>query len=285
MSDTVFFNGSYLPKSDVRISPDDRGFLFSDGIYEVVRMYDGAAFEMRGHVDRLADGLEALRIEGVDAESMAEVSHELIARNGLTNRDAVVYVQVTRGAAPRTHHFPVGDVEPTYYAAAWGFTPTTDPEVGVGVVTAPDHRWTRCDVKSVSLLGNVLAAQAAHEADAYEAVLLRDGVVLEGTRTSLFGVIDGVVRTAPLSNYILPSITRRVALELCEEAGIPVDRRPLLMDEFYGADELFLAGTTTEIMPIVRVDGEPAGGGRPGPVTSRLAGLFADRVAALTAGV
>lgn len=279
MNDTVYFNGEYLPKDEVRISPDDRGFLLSDGIYEVVRVYRGVPFEMDGHVERLADGLAALRIEGVDAGSMAEVSRELIQRNGLEHRDAVVYVQITRGAAPRTHHFPVSPVSPTYYAAAWAFTPTTDPSVGVHVVTVPDHRWTRCDVKSVSLLANALAAQQAHEAGAYEAILVRDGVALEGTRTSLFGVIDGVVRTAPLSNYILPSISRRVAIELCREAGIAFDDRPMLLAEFLSADELFLAGTTTEIMPIVKVDGADVGPGGPGPVAVRLAELFAARVA------
>jgi len=281
MSDTVYFNGSYMSKGEVRISPDDRGFLLSDGIYEVVRVYRGAPFEMQAHVDRLADGLAALRVEGADAAGLAEVTDELIRRNGLEDEDAVVYVQITRGAAPRTHHFPDQAVEPTYYAAAWGFTPTTDPDVGVEVVTSPDHRWTRCDVKTVSLLGNVLAAQEAHEAGAYEAVLVRDGVALEGTRTSLFGVIDGAVRTAPLSNYILPSVTRAVALDIAREADIPVDERPMLLAEFHAADELFLAGTTSEIMPIVRVDGKPAGGGRPGPVTSELARRFAQRVAAL----
>jgi D-alanine transaminase len=282
MSDTVFFNGAYVPKDEVRISPDDRGFLLSDGIYEVVRVYRGAPFEMEAHVERLADGLSAIRIDGARAEAMAEITRELITRNGLEGADACVYVQVTRGAAPRTHHFPGGSVKPTFYAAAWAFTATTDPSVGVDVITTPDHRWTRCDIKSVSLLANVLAAEEAHEAGAYEAVLVRDGVALEGTRTSLLGVLDGVVRTAPLSNYILPSITRQVALDLCREAGIPVDERPLLLPEFEVADELFLAGTTTEIMPIVRVDGAAAGGGRPGPITTELARRFAERVAALS---
>lgn len=281
MGQTVFFNGEYLAKDEVRISPDDRGFLLSDGIYEVVRVYRGAPFEMEAHVSRLAAGLAALRIDGVDAETMAEVTPELIHRNGLDEADAVVYVQVTRGAAKRTHHFPAGPVEPTVYAAAWEFAPTTDPAVGVRVVTAPDHRWTRCDVKSVSLLANVLAAEQAHEAGAYEAILVRDGVALEGTRTSLFGVVDGVIRTAPLSNYILPSITRDVALELCCEAGLAVDARGLLIEEFYGADELFLAGTTTEIMPIVGADGRPIGKGEPGPVARDLAARFAERVSRL----
>jgi D-alanine transaminase len=236
---------------------------------------------MEGHVERLAEGLAGIRIEGADAGLLAEVTDELIRRNGLEERDAVVYVQITRGVAKRVHHFPSPAVEPTFYAAAWAFTPTTDSAVGVAVVTSPDHRWTRCDVKSVSLLANCLAAQDAAEAGADEAILLRDGVALEGTRTSLFGVIDGVVRTAPESNYILPSITRRVALELCRDAGVPVHEKPMLMREFESADELFLAGTTTEIMPIVKVDGRPVASGRPGPVATRLAGLFTERVAAL----
>lgn len=281
MSETVFFNGAYVPKHDVSISPDDRGFLFSDGIYEVVRMYDGAAFEMEAHVRRLADGLAAIRIDGVDAAMLAEVCGELIRRNGLEKHDAVVYIQVTRGVAPRTHHFPDPAVSPTVYATAWAFTATTDASVGVDVVTAPDHRWTRCDIKSVSLLANCMAAQQAAEAGAYEAVLVRDGMAIECTRTSLFGVVDGIVRTAPKSNYILPSITRAVALELCRSEGFPVAMLPMTLAEFETADELFLAGTTTEIMPIVRVDGRPVADGRPGPIATRLAQLFSNRVAAL----
>ncbi len=281
MSETVFFNGAYISKDEVRISPDDRGFLFSDGIYEVVRIYGGVAFEMEGHVRRLADGLAAIGIRGVDAASMAYVCDELIRRNGLQTQDALVYIQVTRGVAPRAHHFPDPAVSATVYANAWAFTPTTDASVGVEVVTAADHRWTRCDIKSISLLANCLAAQQAAEAGAYEAVLIRDGMAIEGTRTSLFGVVDGVVRTAPESNYILPSITRAIALDLCESNGIPVALRPMRLAEFETAEELFLAGTTTEIMPIVRVDGRPVGDGRPGPIATRLAQLFSDRVAGL----
>lgn len=281
MNDLVYFNGTYLPKSEVRISPDDRGFLFADGIYEVVRMYDGVAFGMQDHVDRLASGMAAIGIRGVDASVMADVCVELTRRNDLVGRDAVVYIQVTRGEAPRTHHFPDPPVPPTVYANAWAFTQTTDPAIGVAVVTAPDHRWTRCDIKSVALLPNCMAAQQAAAAGAYEAVLVRDGMALEGTRSSLFGVLRGEVRTAPESNYILPSITRAVALDLCRAEGIPVAERPMTLAEFAAADELFLAGTTTEIMPIVSVDGAPVGNGQPGPVVTRLALAFSDRVAAL----
>ena len=281
MSEIVYFNGEYLPKSEVRISPDDRGFLFADGIYEVVRMYRGTPFGMQGHVDRLASGMAAIGIRGVDASEMADVCAELARRNDLQGQDALVYIQITRGEAPRTHHFPDPPVPPTVYANAWAFTPTTDASVGVGVVTAPDHRWTRCDIKSIALLPNCMAAQQAAEAGAYEAVLVRDGMAIEGTRSSLFGVVRGEVRTAPESNYILPSITRAAALDLCRAEGIPLAERPMTLDEFHGAEELFLAGTTTEIMPVVEVDGVAVGDGQPGPIATRLALAFADRVAAL----
>jgi len=282
MTETVFFNGAYVPKDDVKISPDDRGFLFSDGIYEVVRLYGGVPFELEGHLSRLADGLAAIGIQGVEAEAMGDVCGELIRRNELVDQDALVYMQITRGVAPRAHHFPDPSVTPTIYANAWAFTPTTDSAVGVDVVTEPDHRWTRCDIKSLSLLANCMAAQKAAEAGAYEAILVRDGMAIEGTRTSLFGVVNGVVRTAPESNYILPSITRAVTIELCEINGIAFEPRPMSVAEFGTADELFLAGTTTEIMPIVHVDGRPVGDGRPGPVATRLARLFSDRIAGLT---
>ncbi len=276
MADTVFFNGSYLPKHEVRISPDDRGFLFADGIYEVVRSYSGRPFELAAHMTRLADGLAALRIRGTDADTISDVCMELLNRNDLMGSDAVLYVQITRGVAPRVHHFPSPEVPPTVYVAARPFSPSVDPQRGVAAITAPDHRWTRCDIKSVSLLPNCLAAEQAREEGAYEAVLVRDGVALEGTRTSFFAVIDGVVRTAPRSNYILPSVTRAVVLRLCRQHGIEVDERPVLLDECRRAEELFFAGTTTEVLPIVRLDGRPVGDGAPGPISLRLASLFRD---------
>lgn len=281
MPDTVFFNGAYLEREQVRISPDDRGFLFADGIYEVVRYYGGRPFELGAHIQRMRDGLSALRIEGVDPDAIPGIGTELLARNGLESSDAILYLQVTRGAAPRVHHFPDSPVEPTLFVTVRAFTPSVDPSVGIGVITAPDHRWTRCDIKSVSLLPNCMAAQDAHERGAYEAVLVRDGVALEGTRSSFLAVIDGEVRTAPKSNYILPGVTRAVALELCAEAEIPFAERPVLLEEMLGADELFLAGTTTEILPIVEVDGSPVGPGRPGPIASRLADLFRARTESL----
>ncbi len=281
MSDIVFFNGSFLERGQVRISPDDRGFLFADGIYEVVRYYRGRPFELGMHMERMRNGLAALRIGGVDADQIPGIGAELLARNGLESSDAVLYLQVTRGAAPRVHHFPDSPVEPTLFVTVRAFTPSVNPAEGVSVITVPDHRWTRCDIKSVSLLPNCMAAQEAHERGAYEAILVRDGVALEGTRSSFFAVLDGEVRTAPNNNYILPGVTRAVTLQLCAEAKIPFAERPVLVGEMLRADELFLAGTTTEILPIVELDGAPVGSGKPGPITSVLADRFRTRIESL----
>jgi len=278
MSDIVYLNGSYLPKAEAHLSPDDRGFLFADGIYEVVRSYAGRFFGLEPHLARMARGLRAIRIEGLDASSLGTVCRELLERNGLAGRDALVYLQVTRGAATRTHWFPDPAVAPTVYGSTMPYKAKADPAAGVAVITMPDQRWARCDIKSVALLPNCLAAQAAHEAGVPEALLVRDGVVLEGTHTSFFGVVGGVVRTAPANNYILPSITRQTVLDLCAEHGIPARTEPVLLEELPLADELFLAGTTMEVMPIVQVDGRPVGRGTPGPVAERLLGLFRDRV-------
>lgn len=274
MSDVAYFNGSYLPREEVHLSPDDRGFLFADGVYEVARSYGGKFFALEEHLERMARGLAALRIEGVEATSLAPVCRSLLERNGLGKADAMVYIQVTRGAAPRVHAFPNPPVPPTVYVVTKPFKPKGDPGTGVSVITVPDQRWTRCDIKSVALLPNCLAAQQALDAGADEAVLVRDGVVLEGTHTSFFGVFGGVVRTAPKSNYILPSITRSVALELCRDHGIPAEETPIFLSELGSAEEMFLAGTTLEIMPVVCADGRPVGDGKPGPMVQRLLQLF-----------
>ena len=271
---TVYLNGSYLSKAEAHLSPDDRGFLFADGIYEVVRAYGGHFYAMQPHLTRMANGLRALRIDGVDVAQLADVSQELLRRNGLEGGNGLVYLQITRGAAVRGHGFPDPPVPPTVYATAMPFKPKGDPAQGVAVITAPDHRWTRCDIKSVALLPNCMAFQDAVEAGAQEAVLVRDGVALEGTHTSFFGVIDGVVRTAPRSNYILPSITRQAALDICTEEGIPMAEEPVMLHELRGADELFLAGTTMEIMPIVQLDGQAVGNGKPGPIAGELLKQF-----------
>ncbi|HWP38538.1 MAG TPA: D-amino acid aminotransferase [Gemmatimonadales bacterium] len=280
MTPTVYFNGQLLPKDQVRISPDDRGFLFGDGIYEVVRSYEGKFFALEPHIDRLRYGLRETYLNGVDVDRLVDAVKELVRVNDLMRGDATVYVQVTRGTAPRTHHFPDPSVPPTVYAQAGRFTPKADPAVGAVTITVPDIRWTRCDIKTVQLLPNCMANQRAREAGAVEALFVRDGVVLEGSHTSVFFVLDGEVRTAPRTNYILPSITRATVLELCQESGIAVRETPVFQHELPRCSEMFLAGTTMEVMPIVRVDGAPVSKGTPGPVTKRLQALFCERARA-----
>jgi D-alanine transaminase len=269
---TVYLNGEFIPKERAMISVDDRGFIFGDGIYEVVRVVDARIFEWGAHAERLARGLAGLRIKfgARDVSSLKDVCERLVRDNGLTEGDATVYLQVTRGAAPRTHYFPSPDTAPTVYANATKFiVPLAQRENGVAAITFPDFRWARCDLKTVNLLGAVLARQAATEAGAYEAILLRDGVMTEGAATNAFAVIGGMIRTYPLSNYILPGITRKVVVELIAELGLPLAMDPVTQGELADVDELFLTGTTTDVTPVVTLDGKPVGNGKPG-ATARL---------------
>jgi D-alanine transaminase len=268
----VYLDGRIIDHSDAMVSVDDRGFLFADGVYEVIRVYDGRAFLAEPHVERLRTGLTALRIDASVANGVLVPAEQLLDENGLRQGDATIYIQVTRGAAPRKHAFPAGDVRPTVYIAAKPFAqhPHTYFDEGIAAVTVPDTRWSRCDIKSISLLPNVLANQQAKDAGAFEALFVKDGVVIEGSHSNLLGVIDGVVVTYPECNYILGGITRTLVLDLARELGIPVREGPILLDRLEAAEELFLSGTTTEVMPITVVDGRPVGDGVPGPITRRL---------------
>ncbi|MBI2614861.1 MAG: aminotransferase class IV [Gemmatimonadetes bacterium] len=274
---TVYFNGNYLPQDEVRVSPEDRGFVFGDGVYEVIRSYQGQLFALDAHLARMRSGVCELAINGADVDALGDVSAELIKRNHLTAGDATVYLQITRGTAPRAHFFPDPPVRPTVYAQAGRFTPKGDPAKGIATITVPDIRWARCDIKTVQLLPNCLANQRARASGAQEALFVRDGVVLEGSHSSLFFVFGEEVRTAPKNNYILPSITRDIVLDLCRTAGIPAREAPVFTHELPRATESFLAGTTVEVMPIVRIDGWGLGDGKPGPVTRRLQELFRAR--------
>jgi len=278
---TVYLNGAYVPKADAKVSVDDRGFVFGDGIYEVVRVIEGRIFAWADHAARMARGLEAVRIPFGAAEvaSLESVCMKLVAENGLTSGEATIYLQVTRGAAPRTHYFPPAGTPPTVYAAASKFTASADMrDKGVKAVTFPDFRWARCDLKTVNLMGAVLARQAAHEAGAYEALMLRDGMLMEGAATNAFVVINGAVRTYPLSNYILPGITRTYVLEAARAVGVRVVEEPVTAAELHGAPEVFIAGTTTDTAPVVMIDGRPVGDGKPGPVTKRVQAEFLKRL-------
>jgi D-alanine transaminase len=272
----VYLNGSYIPHVEAKVSVDDRGFLFADGIYEVIRAYEGRLFLMGPHMERMRNGLAALRIAPHWAHPLEDVAERLLDENDLRRGDATVYFQITRGAAPRKHAFPPAEVSATVYAAAKPFAqhPPEFFEQGVAAITVPDTRWSRCDIKSVSLLPNVLANQQARENGAFEALFIRDGTLIEGSHSNLFGVVDGVLRTYPECNYILGGITRRLVLELAREADIPTREAPMYYDELERIQELFLSGTTTEVMPITTLDGDPVGDGDPGPITTRLLAAY-----------
>jgi D-alanine transaminase len=273
----VYFDGSYIPKSDVRVSPDDRGFLLGDGIYEVAAAYDGKFVALDRHMDRLRRSLRESRIGDSIADPLETVFQELLDRNGFSDTGkAMVYLQVTRGVAPRSHAFPKSAPRPTVYAYAAPFPDMGNLAAGTAAITRPDLRWSRCDIKVISLIANVLANQEAKESGAFEAILIRDGFALEGTHTSFFAVKDGVIHTAPLSNFILPGITREITIESVLRAGIEVVESPIPASALQGMDELFITGTTTEVVPIVSMDGRPVGAGEPGPVTLRTMELYRD---------
>jgi len=244
-------------------------------VYEVAAAYDGRFVALDRHMDRLRSSLTEARIDGSVADPLETVFQELLERNGFGESGrAMVYLQVTRGSAPRAHAFPKGHVRPTVYAYAAPFPATGDLSLGIAAITRPDMRWSRCDIKTISLIANCLANQEAKEAGAFEAILVRDGIALEGTHTSFFAVLDGIVQTAPLSNLILPGITREIVIEACRRNGLDVVEESISVEQLPAADELFLTGTTTEVVPIVRLDGRHVGDGSPGPLTVRIEQLY-----------
>ncbi len=285
-------NGKQMPLAEVLIPALDRGFLFGDAVYEVLRVYRGRPWLVEEHFDRLARSLGAIRIpvtppapagregggKGVELNRLRQRMLNTIAAGPFA--EATVYIQITRGVAPRTHVFPA-DTPPLEFLFVQEFFDHYAPvrQTGAGVITLPDIRWDHCDIKSTNLLANVLAAQTAKEAGCREALFyLPDGTLTEGTHTSFFGVLNGALLTAPTSPAILPGITRGLILRLAKQAGIPVQEHVLKRDDLDGVSELFLTGTTSEILPIVRVDDRPIGDGKPGPITRRLQQAYAHAV-------
>lgn len=269
---TVYLNGEFLAAGEARVPVSDRGFLFGDGIYEVTPAYGGRLFRWPQHLARMERGLAAIGID-FGAGALKEVKKELLARNGLNGAEAAyVYVQVTRGVAPRTHHFPDPPAPPTVYAFANRYVRPSMEEWarGIRAITIADQRWARADIKAISLLPNVLAAQAAVAAGAGNTIFVRDGIALEGSHNNLFAVFGGVLATAPKSNYILHGVTRDFLIELAADMGVPVEERTIPLAELHLADEVFFSGTTTEVKPVVEIDGRPVGDGTVGPVARRL---------------
>lgn len=280
------WNGEFLPLADVRVSVLDRGFLFGDGIYEVLRVYAGRPFLCEEHMQRLRRSLREVRID-CDADRLERRMQDTLRQSGV--QEGLIYIQVTRGgAANRTHRFPDPSVPPNeliYVEELDGDPYAQYRKTGVRLITVPDVRWGRCDIKSVNLLANCMAAQAAKEAGCIEALLVKpDGTITEGSHTSIFAVKDGRILTTPLGPQILPGITRGLVLRLADKAGIPVTEGVLRRDELASLDEMFLTGTTSEVLAVVQVDGQAIGEGKPGTVTGQLYTTYWQEVKAAPPG-
>lgn len=279
----VYLNGKFVPRAEAMISVYDRGFLFGDSLYEVIRSYRGLLFEAQAHLQRLQNGLHALRLRIAEFDRLLEISQRLLAENDLLHEEATLYFQITRGAAfPRTHAFPPADTPPTVFIAAHkhAFNPAY-LEHGVGVITVPDVRWSRCDLKTTNLLANILANQQAHEAGAYEALFVRDGMITEASHSNFFAVVDGKIFTHPLGSAILPGITRQVVLQLCRELQFDLKEEPLATMQLPYASEAFLSLTSAEVLPVIKVDDKKIGEGKPGELTRRLQRAFGEHVESL----
>ena len=271
-----YLNGEYLPLTEAKISPLDRGFLFADSVYEVLPVFAGRMFRFREHFDRLARSLSEIRLPAPHAhEEWLALLNKLISHNG--GGDMYLYIQVTRGMEfGRNHAFP-RTATPTVFAIASQLPvfSAEQRECGLSAITIEDFRWGRCDIKTTALLANVLMKQQAADAGAQEAILIRNGELMEGSSTSIFVVSKGVLATPPNSNRILPGTTRDVALELASGV-IPVEIRGISVAELRDADEVWLAAATRDVLPITSIDGAPVGDGKPGPLWLRISAAFLD---------
>ena len=266
-----YLNGEYLPLAEARISPLDRGFLYGDGAYEVIPIYGGRPFRLEAHCERLTRSLGEIRMnDPLSRKQWCDMFETLIARNG--GGDQYIYWQVTRGAERGRNHAPLPDIPRTIFAfcAPLPVPPPTMLEKGVACVTAEDTRWARCDIKSVSLLSNVLLRQLSVDGGATETILLRNGELMEASASTVYVVIDGELRIPPNSRKILPGTTRGVVEELATRVGVKYRAVPISEAELRGADEVWISAATREVQPVAKLDGKPVGTGSPGPLWRRV---------------
>ncbi len=271
---TVYLNGEFLPIEQARVSVLDRGFIYGDGVYELIPVYRREPYRLPQHLARLQRSLDGIRLANPHTDAEWEsIIRELVARTPL--EDQGVYFQVTRGVAKRDHSFPTG-VEPTVFMMSNPLPlPTTEQvERGVAVVTGTDERWLHCDLKTISLLGNVLARQLATDAGAAETVMFRNGFLTEASASNVFVVRGGVIVAPPKDNQILPGITYDAAFELARSGGLPLEIRPVVREEALSAEEMWLSSSTKEVLAVSTVDGKPFGAGVPGPVFRKMYALF-----------
>ena len=273
---TVFLNGAFLPLSEAKVPVLDRGFIFGDGVYEVVPVYSKVPFRLEEHLARLERSLAAVGIRNpYTREQWRGYIGALVERQPF--EDQAVYFQVTRGVAKRDHAFPK-HAEPTVFIMSNPLVPPPSAQVesGAAAITAHDNRWLRCDIKSISLIGNVLLRQLSAEADAVETILFRDGKLTEASASNVFIVKRGVIQSPPKNELILPGITYDVVVELARANALPLEFRDLTEAEVRGADELWVTSSSKEVLAIVRLDGRPVGDARPGPVFRRMYRLYQD---------
>jgi len=270
----VFLNGEFEDAEQAKVSVFDRGFLLGDGVYEVIPAYSGALFRLEEHLTRLQQSLDAIHLKNPYSVSQwRTILQEIVQKNN--HVDSSVYLQVTRGVAVRDHAFP-SDVQPTVFAMVNKITPLSAEyyENGVAAITLEDNRWSRCNIKAISLLPNVLLRQQAVDQGVAEAILIREGFVTEGAASNAFAVINGVVITPPKSQHLLPGITRDLVVAMAQQHGIPNAEKEISLAQLQSADEIWLTSSTKEILPVTQLDEKPVGSGKPGDVWHRMSKIY-----------
>ncbi|WP_066063368.1 D-amino-acid transaminase [Neobacillus soli] len=274
----AILNGKIIDRSEAKVDVEDRGYQFGDGVYEVIRVYNGKMFTVTEHLHRFVKSSDSIGISfPFSSEQLTSLLEELIVKNNL--RVGIIYMQITRGVAPRNHAFPTEDVIPTFVAYTKEVPrPAESLKTGVKTILTEDIRWLRCDIKSLNLLGNLLAKQKAAEEGCFEAIQHRGEDVTEGSSSNIFIVKNGLVSTHPSNHLILKGITKDVILQLCAKNNIPLKERTFSLEELEEADEVFLASTTSEVMPIIEIAGKKVMDGMPAPVTKKLQELFVQEI-------
>ena len=269
----VYLNGEFLPLEEAKISVLDRGFMFADGVYEVIPVYSGQIFRFQQHFQRLENSLTNIKLPNpLTQQQWFDISQTLITRNG--DGDQIIYLQITRGTAKRKHTFS-HNVVPTVFMMSDPIIPVPR-STGVKAITYADIRWQLCNIKSVALLANVLLSQQAVEVEANEAILIRDGYVTEGATSNVFVVIDGVAITPPKSQFILPGITRDLIIEVMQAAGLPVQEAKVSESQLHAATEIWLCSSTRDILPVITLNNTSVGNGQPGTLWSKVWQIYQD---------
>lgn len=280
----VYLNGCFLPIEQAQVSVLDRGFIFGDGVYEVIPAYGGHPLRLKHHLQRLQNSLDSIRLKNPNNDDeWSSIVTSVIEKND--GADQYIYLQVTRGVAKRDHGFP-GDTKPTVFVMSSPLLPVNEELLtnGVSAITLDDIRWRYCSIKTTALLPNVLLRQQAVEQDAAEAILVRDGEVTEGAASNLFIVLNGVIITPPKSNLLLPGITRDLVVELARHHGLTCEERSITADELKMAEEIWVTSSTKEILPVTILDGHPVGSGKPGEVWQQMISFYQENKQRLRQG-